>query len=231
MRIPQIFSSCDPLSLLHLSRTQRGLRRMLMAVSLRSTWTASLATLDGLPPCPDWLNEAQYASLLFDSHCHRCGGYAGVNRAIVEFNARYCDDCLPLQCVLYFLCPRRSLIHSTCSLGSLRQIRSMICPTVAISACSFRIWYCQQSIVRYFIQLSRCPPRSLVAVSPQGKPGGICYHVPDVLRFVTDIGCADSFMGQVLVMLEYRTITAQVKTVNSLWNAHAACLVSKIELS
>lgn len=55
--------------MLHLARTSKSLRSIVLAKGCRPAWIASLATLDSLPACPRNMNEPYYAALLFDHHC------------------------------------------------------------------------------------------------------------------------------------------------------------------
>ncbi|KAK7030882.1 hypothetical protein VNI00_013992 [Paramarasmius palmivorus] len=68
----EIFKSLLPLDILHLARTCKFLRSMLMSKSSIPIWRAARENVPGLPPPPLDLNEAQYASLAFDPHCHVC---------------------------------------------------------------------------------------------------------------------------------------------------------------
>ena len=67
--LQQIFSHIAPLDLLHLSRTTKAVRDILMRRSAAFVWKASLSRVEELPECPDDLNEVQYARLLFETNC------------------------------------------------------------------------------------------------------------------------------------------------------------------
>jgi hypothetical protein len=41
-----------------------------MARSARPTWVFALATVPGLPPCPDDMTEPAWVRLVFDQVCH-----------------------------------------------------------------------------------------------------------------------------------------------------------------
>ena len=58
-----------PLDLLHLARTSKRVRAILMARSNRYIWAAAFTCIQGLPGPPSFLNEPQYAMLLFESVC------------------------------------------------------------------------------------------------------------------------------------------------------------------
>ncbi|KAF9474664.1 hypothetical protein BDN70DRAFT_815322 [Pholiota conissans] len=67
--ICEIFGLLDPLDLLHLARTNKTLRNMLMHRSSRAVWKAARTNIPGLPDCPDDLNEPRYAELVFVARC------------------------------------------------------------------------------------------------------------------------------------------------------------------
>jgi hypothetical protein len=59
-----------PLDLLHVARTTKGFRCLLMHRSAVAVWRAALANVPDFPPCPPDLSEPAYANLAFDGHCH-----------------------------------------------------------------------------------------------------------------------------------------------------------------
>ncbi|KAH6919143.1 hypothetical protein BKA70DRAFT_1394532, partial [Coprinopsis sp. MPI-PUGE-AT-0042] len=67
----EVFGKLDPLDLLHLSRTTKALRDILMSRSSIAIWKECLRN-SGLPPCPDDMNEPQWADLAFGKHCQVC---------------------------------------------------------------------------------------------------------------------------------------------------------------
>lgn len=66
----QIFSCLHPLDLLHLARTTKSLRAVVMNRSARSVWRDAFASVDALPDCPEDISEPEYANLVFDNLCH-----------------------------------------------------------------------------------------------------------------------------------------------------------------
>jgi hypothetical protein len=67
----QIASHLCPIDLLHLARTSKFLRAVLMSrITSNHIWKASRANIDGLPACPSDLSEPQYARLVFDNSCY-----------------------------------------------------------------------------------------------------------------------------------------------------------------
>ncbi|PIL34396.1 hypothetical protein GSI_03171 [Ganoderma sinense ZZ0214-1] len=54
--LPKVASHLHPLDMLHLSRTAKSLRSLVLAKSSRSAWIASFATVLGLPSCPENMN-------------------------------------------------------------------------------------------------------------------------------------------------------------------------------
>jgi len=70
----QIFSLLHPRDLLRVSWTTKAFRSVLSDRSSKPIWKASLASVDGLPPCPSDLPEPAYATLLFNPYCSVCDG-------------------------------------------------------------------------------------------------------------------------------------------------------------
>ncbi|KAK1219533.1 hypothetical protein PQX77_017721 [Marasmius sp. AFHP31] len=72
----EIFTHLYPLDILHLARTSKDLRGILMSRSSSHIWKAAREnadrTIPGLPPLPADLSEPQYASLAFDPTCQVC---------------------------------------------------------------------------------------------------------------------------------------------------------------
>jgi len=66
---PQIFGHLNPLDLLHLARTTKDLRAILMKRSSISIWKHARSHFDDLPECPSDLSEPQYAEFLFGKAC------------------------------------------------------------------------------------------------------------------------------------------------------------------
>ena len=66
----QVFHHLHPYDLLHLARTTKTLRKLLMARSASTIWRRARENVPGLPDCPKDMSEPAYANLLFDPHCH-----------------------------------------------------------------------------------------------------------------------------------------------------------------
>ncbi|KAI0789494.1 hypothetical protein C8Q75DRAFT_765927 [Abortiporus biennis] len=91
----EIFSQMHPQDLLSLSRTTKAFRQLLTNKSAAYFWKASFENVDEHEPLPPRfldLNEIQFASLLFSTHCHNCSK-ANVKTVIWEIKARYCNKC------------------------------------------------------------------------------------------------------------------------------------------
>ncbi|KAF8162825.1 hypothetical protein B0H34DRAFT_296399 [Crassisporium funariophilum] len=69
----EIFGLLEPLSILHLARTTKPLRRLLMSRSSITIWKRAKEAYPGIPKCPEGMSEPQYAYLAFDMTCHGCG--------------------------------------------------------------------------------------------------------------------------------------------------------------
>ncbi|KAG1886289.1 hypothetical protein F4604DRAFT_1725611 [Suillus subluteus] len=88
----EIFGRLLPLDLLHLARTTKALRAVLMHRSSTTVWMAARSNLKGMPACADDMSEPAHASLAFDTHCHNC---LKPNVRNVDWNlrVRYCQKC------------------------------------------------------------------------------------------------------------------------------------------
>jgi hypothetical protein len=67
----KLFQHLLPLDLLHLARTTKAFRSILMHRSSSFVWNAARMNVPGLPECPD-MSEPAFARLAFDKHCHVC---------------------------------------------------------------------------------------------------------------------------------------------------------------
>ncbi|KAG6871945.1 hypothetical protein C0995_014666 [Termitomyces sp. Mi166 len=65
----EIFMYLTPIEVLSLSRLCKTLRRILMTKSAECIWKQARLNLDDFPDCPNDLNEAQFANLVFGAHC------------------------------------------------------------------------------------------------------------------------------------------------------------------
>ena len=66
----QISAYLEPLDVLRLARSTRGLNNMLMSRNSRPIWRTARSYYPDLPDCPPDLSEPQYARLLFERDCH-----------------------------------------------------------------------------------------------------------------------------------------------------------------
>ncbi|KIK03753.1 hypothetical protein K443DRAFT_5082 [Laccaria amethystina LaAM-08-1] len=66
----EIFGKLNPIDLLHLARTTKALRNILMRTSAKFIWKQALANINELPDCPTDLNEPQYTNLVFGKNCY-----------------------------------------------------------------------------------------------------------------------------------------------------------------
>ncbi|KII85738.1 hypothetical protein PLICRDRAFT_126436 [Plicaturopsis crispa FD-325 SS-3] len=81
-----------PVDILHLARTTKALRGILMCRRTAiSIWKAAFANCPDIPECPDDLNEPQYANLMFLKHCHGC--LKPNAKAYWSLRVRYCTRC------------------------------------------------------------------------------------------------------------------------------------------
>ncbi|EAU88068.2 hypothetical protein CC1G_10841 [Coprinopsis cinerea okayama7 len=92
----EIMGHLHPLDLLHLARTNKELRRIVMSRSSTSVWMQARSNVDAVPDCPFDMSEPQYASLLFEPYCHYCSA-SNVQTVIWEARIRCCKRCGPLM--------------------------------------------------------------------------------------------------------------------------------------
>ncbi|KAJ7709574.1 hypothetical protein B0H17DRAFT_1190776 [Mycena rosella] len=90
----EIFSHLEPPDVLHLARTTKDLRNVLMSHSAISIWKSAFLNDPDLPGVPEGLNEPQYANLAFSPHCHFCF-VAGEHSILWVFRVRVCQKCIP----------------------------------------------------------------------------------------------------------------------------------------
>ncbi|KAJ7126990.1 hypothetical protein C8R44DRAFT_780134 [Mycena epipterygia] len=89
----EIFGHLNPLDLLHLARTTKEIRGILMARSAAFIWKEARSHVEGLPDLPRDLSEPQYANLVFDCHCHKCLAMP-VQTVIWSARTRMCKKCM-----------------------------------------------------------------------------------------------------------------------------------------
>ncbi|KAF8211878.1 hypothetical protein K438DRAFT_1805505 [Mycena galopus ATCC 62051] len=92
----EIFGQLLPVDILNLSCASKALRDILLRKSAAFVWKRSFSNVPfpTPPPCPDDLNEAQYANLLWRKHCFFCGASKPVAVAIWICRVRACDACV-----------------------------------------------------------------------------------------------------------------------------------------
>jgi hypothetical protein len=69
---PQVFYFLAPRDLVRMSWTSKHFRGVLTSRSTRNIWRAALQTIEGLPPCPPYMNEIEYSTVLFHVGCYVC---------------------------------------------------------------------------------------------------------------------------------------------------------------
>ncbi|PIL27813.1 hypothetical protein GSI_10967 [Ganoderma sinense ZZ0214-1] len=88
---------CDlllPVDVLNLSRSCKSIHNFLHQASSKFVWKAARANVQGLPDCPKWLSEPQFASLCFEDFCFRCLAMDTYSRSpLWPFGIRYCLPC------------------------------------------------------------------------------------------------------------------------------------------
>ncbi|KDQ07100.1 hypothetical protein BOTBODRAFT_39082 [Botryobasidium botryosum FD-172 SS1] len=88
----EVSTHLQPVDLLHLARTSKTMRQLLMSKTSKFAWKSARQNVPYLPECPEDLSEPQYTSLLFDRDCHVCGT-PRIQRVDFTFRARLCETC------------------------------------------------------------------------------------------------------------------------------------------
>ncbi|KAF5329362.1 hypothetical protein D9619_009185 [Psilocybe cf. subviscida] len=68
----EIFKLLMPTDILHLTRTTKALRAVLLHRSAMTVWKETLKQIDDFPKCPDDISLPYWTSLIFDTFCHNC---------------------------------------------------------------------------------------------------------------------------------------------------------------
>ncbi|KAJ3551107.1 hypothetical protein NM688_g4932 [Phlebia brevispora] len=66
----EVLRQLSPLDLLHLSRTSKAFRAILMRRSSNEIWAAAWKTDEDIPPCPNEMAAPAFADLMYGSWCH-----------------------------------------------------------------------------------------------------------------------------------------------------------------
>ncbi|EIM81317.1 uncharacterized protein STEHIDRAFT_142498 [Stereum hirsutum FP-91666 SS1] len=99
----EIFGHLAPGDLVSLSRVSKSFRSVLIARSSAFLWKSAFVNVPDLPPCPDDMDEPEWANLLFGgSYCHCCGAKP-VTKINFMLRVRACNHCLELNCVKNFM--------------------------------------------------------------------------------------------------------------------------------
>ncbi|KAG1785897.1 uncharacterized protein HD556DRAFT_84031 [Suillus plorans] len=90
----EIFGLLEPVDLLHLSRTTKAFRKVLLSNNAVSVWKAARVNRGGVPNCMPGMSEVEWANLLFGgSQCYVCGT-KGITRIDFGIRRRVCTSCL-----------------------------------------------------------------------------------------------------------------------------------------
>ncbi|KAF8965463.1 hypothetical protein BDZ97DRAFT_2074737 [Flammula alnicola] len=93
----EIFGQLDPPDLLHIARTTKALRAILMSRSSIFIWTQARSNIEGFPDCPDDLSEPQYAILAFGRSCSFCQLILSISHVAWSARVRCCNKCLDMH--------------------------------------------------------------------------------------------------------------------------------------
>ncbi|KLO15290.1 hypothetical protein SCHPADRAFT_938883 [Schizopora paradoxa] len=92
----EIAKHSSPEDLLHLARTCRQWRVMLMSKASKYIWEAAREA-HSVPNCPDDLNEPKFADLLFGKGCMSCSASKTFKHPLFEFRTRFPDSIFSLS--------------------------------------------------------------------------------------------------------------------------------------
>ncbi|KAI0689984.1 hypothetical protein C8T65DRAFT_588261, partial [Cerioporus squamosus] len=96
----QIYGHLKPDELVNLARTNKEQHTSLRLRQCAVYWKRARDNADGLPACPSWQTEMQFASFMYDASCTVCLRVDASTRVpIWAFYVRYCFDCEPKQYV------------------------------------------------------------------------------------------------------------------------------------
>ncbi|KAJ3482423.1 hypothetical protein NLJ89_g12140 [Agrocybe chaxingu] len=88
----EIFGCLRPLDLLHLTRTTKSIRALLLHRSATSVWKRAFSGDSSLPLCPDDVSLPSWASLAFDKFCQNCLA-PQIRNVDFILRVRYCSRC------------------------------------------------------------------------------------------------------------------------------------------
>ena len=86
---------------MHLARTTKDLRAILMNRSSISIWKHARSQFDNLPDCPDDLNEPQYAELVFGKACTVCLVFLFFQGSLFVDPSQFCRRCLASNIIIW----------------------------------------------------------------------------------------------------------------------------------
>ncbi|TRM61396.1 hypothetical protein BD626DRAFT_631920 [Schizophyllum amplum] len=88
----EIFALLQPMDLLHLSRTTKSLRAILLSRSATYAWKRSFSAVVMAPPIPDDISIPRLASLMFENYCKYCS--TRTSNVCWECRVRICRSCV-----------------------------------------------------------------------------------------------------------------------------------------
>ncbi|KAE9397413.1 hypothetical protein BT96DRAFT_1020784 [Gymnopus androsaceus JB14] len=68
----EIFGHLLPLDILHLARTTKEFRRLLMHKNSTTVWMSAFSQIPAMPECPEDVSYPAWAHLAFENCCHNC---------------------------------------------------------------------------------------------------------------------------------------------------------------
>ncbi|KAF9523114.1 hypothetical protein CPB83DRAFT_863488 [Crepidotus variabilis] len=89
----EIFTHLMPIDVLHLTRTTKAFRTLLLHRSSTGLWKDCLARVPSVPPYPSDMSLPSLVSLAFDIHCQNCGTKNASKCVDFVLRVRLCGKC------------------------------------------------------------------------------------------------------------------------------------------
>ncbi|KAF9021738.1 hypothetical protein BDZ89DRAFT_1137777 [Hymenopellis radicata] len=124
----EVFSWLKPLDLLHLARTTKTFRSLLMSRSSLSAWKATREG-DNVPAPLPGMSEPAWTALVFESTCHFCMR-AAVHKIDFVFGVRICPSCAADQITTDHMVLEETAVEEYSVVASIAQIIVTCIPTI-----------------------------------------------------------------------------------------------------
>ncbi|KAH8836025.1 hypothetical protein DL96DRAFT_104662 [Flagelloscypha sp. PMI_526] len=89
----EIFGHLHPVDLLHLARSTKNLRRVILTKNALSVWRATYPSPEEIPTAPEDVPLPVWCSLIFENFCQSCLA-VNVRKVYFALRVRYCNKCI-----------------------------------------------------------------------------------------------------------------------------------------